>query len=140
MFSNTPTKKQKINVKHFTLQLMLTTYEMLRDSLIHIMSYNFQITWNFINQSITFHSLGLLEISLNTLKIDIFITQNSCLYIYINLFIYLVGGSEHTLFHQLAHSWHSPSISCNNINYQYQETIMCLHKIYYNIKRKLQIW
>lgn len=36
-------------------------------------------------------------------------------------FIYLAGGSEHTLFHQLAHSWHNPNISCNNTNYWCQK-------------------
>ena len=42
-------------------------------------------------------------------------TQFMPLYLY-DFIIYLVGGSEHTLFHQLEHSWHSPNISCNNIN------------------------
>jgi hypothetical protein len=53
---------------------------------------------------------------------------------------YLVGGSEHILFHQLARSWHSPSISCNNINCKCQETITCLYKMYYIIKRNFQVW
>jgi len=59
-------------------------------------------------------------------------------YLY-DFIIYLVGGSEHILFHQLAHSWHSPSISCNNKNYKCQEIIICLNKMYYNIERNLPV-
>jgi len=111
---------------------------MLLDFLIHIMSYISYITQNFINQSITCHALRLLQIPLHTLK-NCYNTEFVPLYFY-DFSIYLVGGSEHILFHQLAHSWHSPSISCNNINCKCQETIMCLYKIYYSVKRNLQVW